>query len=166
MSTDTLPALPRGDFAVATAPSEQEIAHAAALFLDDLLDADQLHAVTGLDAAALGAWMGIPGRTAEVRRARLTLQNGGKLARLEALRHAREAVSIAAGIMSDSDMAAGMRLNAATYIAKVAGTEKGPTESERAPQQVRVVINLGPTQEPREVVIEGTSQAADHDAAA
>jgi hypothetical protein len=78
-----------------------------------------------------------------VQRASLQLRNSGALARLEAARHARDAVSIAAGIMRDADLHPSTRLNAATFVAKASGTERPPAEAGQAAERHTVIINVG-----------------------
>lgn len=83
-----------------------------------------------------------------VQKAALQLRNSGALARLEAARHAREAVNIAAGIMRDADMHPATRLNAATFIAKASGTERPPQDANQGGERHTVVINIGADRAP------------------
>jgi hypothetical protein len=72
----------------------------------------------------------------------MQMRNAGALARLEAARHAREAVQIAAQIMHDSDAHVSNRLNAATFIAKVSGTERAAPADEPS-ERFTITIHLG-----------------------
>lgn len=155
LAGDTPIASPAGPAAPAI-PSERDIARAAALLMEGLLTENEFGALTGMTPEDLPTLLADSTKLAEVKRMSLELQNTGALARLEALRHARGAVEIAAGMMRDPDMHAGVRLNAAVYIAKVAGTEKAPAE-EKKPMAIRININFG-TKEPQKLVVEGTAE--------
>lgn len=93
-----------------------------------------------------------------VRRATTELRVSGESARLEAARHAREAVQVAASIMRDPEMLASNRLNAATFIAKVSGTERPPVDAGRAAEKHTITINIGGDR-PR-IIVESHSHQA------
>lgn len=120
---------------------DQAIARAIALLNDGLIEPHEYAALTGEDPEGIPALLASPQLVAAVQRVILQLRGTGALARLEALKHAQEAVKIAADIMRDSDMHPSNRLNAATYVAKVAGTERPTEETRRPPQNVRITIN-------------------------
>lgn len=111
------------------APSEDDVLRAVALLSEELLTPVEFQALTRMDANGVPHYLADPGRLASVQRTCLQMRNSGAIARLEALRHAREAVTIAAEIMRDSDMHPSTRLNAATFVAKASGTEKPAEEA-------------------------------------
>lgn len=144
---------PAGDLPAPTALSEHDAIRAVAMLIEDLISDDQFQAISGIDAIEVPELLADPVRTAQVERARLAMQNSGALARLEAARHAREAVAIAAQIMRDSEMHASTRLNAATFIAKVSGTERPAAEHSNSNSAFVVRILLGDDKPP--IVIGG-----------
>lgn len=148
MTTST-PALP---CAAIKSASDEDIARAVALLSEELLTGDEFHAMTGIDPERLTDYLADSARLAAVQRTSLQLRNSGAVARLEALRHSREAVQVAAQIMRDSEMHAPSRLGAATFIAKVAGTERPAMEQQQA-ERCSITINIGGGTPP--VVVEG-----------
>jgi len=134
------------------APSELEIARVIALYSEELLDERQVQMLSGLNPSEIPLWMADPGRVEAVHRATLEMQNSGALARLEACRHARDMVKIAAGIARNEDIHASTRLAGATFVAKAAGTEKPPEADQRAPASIKISINFGPQPENRRVI--------------
>jgi hypothetical protein len=110
---------------------------------EGLLSNDEFHAVTGLDSQRLAQHMADPLMPAAVQRAMLKLRNSGGAARLEALRHARDAVTVAAGIMHDDDMHPSTRLGAAGFISKVAGTERPAPELSQPGEHHTIIIRIG-----------------------
>jgi hypothetical protein len=120
-----------------------EIAHAIALLSEGLLSNDEFHALTGMDSQRLAQHLADPLMPAAVQRATLKLRNSGGAARLEALRHARDAVTVAAGIMHDDDMHPSTRLNAAGFIARVSGTERPGPELSRPGEHHTIIIHIG-----------------------
>ena len=117
---------------------------AIALLSEELIEPHEFTALTcGVNVASVPTVLRHPAMLAEVQKAALQLRTSGEVARLEAARHAREAVQIAASIMRDPDMLASNRLNAATFIAKASGTERPPTDAGRANERHTITINIG-----------------------
>ena len=133
--------------------SDEDIARAIALLSEGLLTQAEFHAMTGIDPERMPDYLTDSARLSAVQRASLQLRNSGAVARLEALRHSREAVQVAAQIMRDSEMHAPSRLSAATFIAKVAGTERPNIEQQQPAERRSITINFGGRTSP--VVIEG-----------
>jgi hypothetical protein len=144
--------LPNQPNTPAIAESSEDVARAIALLSEGVVEPHEFLALTGLDAFAVPTLLQSHDMLAAVQRATLQLRNSGALARLEAARHAREAVEVAASIMRDSEMHASNRLNAATFIAKASGTERPAAEAIEPQERFTITINLGPDQPP--VVIE------------
>lgn len=146
--------------AEAAAPSEHDIIRVIALYSGALLDERQVEMLSGLDANDIPRWVAAPGRIEAVHRATLELQNSGALARLEASRHARDMVKIAAEIAKNEENHVSARLAGATFVARAAGTEKPAESEQRVPQHVVIRINLaGNHPAPRQIVIEGDAPA-------
>jgi hypothetical protein len=120
-----------------------DVVRAIALLSEGLLSEAEFKAITGLEVQDVLRRLANAATLVHVQTATLQLRNSGALARLEAMRHAREAVNVAAGIMRDTDMHPSTRLNAATFIAKASGTERSATESEGAREPTRIIINFG-----------------------
>lgn len=139
-------------------PAAADFARAVALLSEGLLSDAEFKAVSGVEVRDVPQRLTDVATLVAVQRASLQLRNSGALARLEAARCAREAVSIAAGIMRDTDMHPSTRLNAATFVAKASGTERPPSESNQAGERHTVVINIGGERAP--IVINGNAQAA------
>jgi hypothetical protein len=133
--------------------SDEDIARAIALLSEGLLTQAEFHAMTGINPERMPDYLTDSARLSAVQRASLQLRNSGAVARLEALRHSREAVQVAAQIMRDSEMHAPSRLSAATFIAKVAGTERPAIELQQPAERRSITINFGGRTSP--VVIEG-----------
>lgn len=127
----------------AAVDSAEEFARAVALVSEGLLNEPEFRAVTGVDVQDVPQRLTDAITLVAVQRASLQLRNSGALARLEAARHARDAVSIAAGMMRDTDLHPSTRLNAATFVAKASGTERPPAEAGKTPERHTVVINIG-----------------------
>jgi hypothetical protein len=123
--------------------SDEDIAHASALLSEGLLTPVEFQALTGMDAHSVPQYLADPARLVSVQRTCLQLRNSGAIARLEALRHAREAVTIAADIMRDSEMHPSTRLNAATFVAKASGTEKPAEQAVEARGRFTLTIIRG-----------------------
>lgn len=122
-----------------------ELGRAIALLSEGLLEAHEFFAITGIEAAMVPTLLQSANMLTAVQRASIQLRNSGALARLEAARHAREAVQIAAQIMQDSESHASNRLSAATFIAKIAGTERAPSPEQRQePFTVRIILGEKP----------------------
>jgi hypothetical protein len=119
------------------------------LLSDGLLTPEEFEADTALPVAQVPGLLDDPAVLAEVRRLRQVLRASGSLARLEAINHAREAVKIAALIMRDQEMHPSNRLNAATFIARAAGTER-PAHESADPRhgKVKITINIGGEKSP------------------
>lgn len=139
--------------------SERDVARFVVLLKEGLLSENEFGSLTGIAPQDLPSLLADPTALAEIHRASTELRNTGALARLEALSHARGAVKIAADMMNDPEMGAGVRLGAATYIAKIAGTERAAAETSGKPQQVRININFGSKEQPQSVVVEGTTES-------
>jgi hypothetical protein len=120
-----------------------DVAHAIALLSEGLLSESEFRAISGVEVRDVPQRLADIATLVQVQRASLRLRNSGTLARLEAARHAREAVNVAAGIMRDPDMHPSTRLNAATFIAKASGTERPPLDSDQSRERHTVVINIG-----------------------
>lgn len=123
--------------------SRQKCARAIALLSEGLIEPYELVALTGITEDTIPALLQSDVMLDEVRRATTELRVSGEAARLEAARHAREAVQVAATIMRDPEMLASNRLNAATFIAKVSGTERPPADAGRANEKHTITINIG-----------------------
>lgn len=123
--------------------SAEEFARAVALLSEGLLNEPEFRAVAGVEVQDVPQRLTDAITLAAVQRASLQLRNSGTLARLEAARHARDAVSIAAGIMRDTDLHPSTRLNAATFVAKASGTERPLADAGQAAERHTVVINIG-----------------------
>lgn len=124
------------------ASSEQDITRAITLLLEGLLTESEFTALTGIDAQTVAQRLAITATLAEVQRTAMQMRNSGALARLEAAGHAREAVQVAAQIMRDPEAHVSNRLNAATFIAKVSGTERAAPADEPH-EKFTITINLG-----------------------
>lgn len=157
----TLSEVPSGPPPMPASPapvSDRDSARAIALLMEGLLTEKEFGALTGIAPQDLPQLLADSARLAEVQRVAMELRDSGALARLEALRHSRDAVSIAAEIMRDSEMHASTRLNAAAYVAKVAGTERAPV-NQAAPQRISIRINFQVPGDPSgkgRVVVDGT----------
>jgi len=140
-----------------TAATERDTARAVALLVEGLLTEKEFGALTGIAPQDLPQLLADTTKLAEIQRISVELRNAGTLARLEALGCAREAVTVAAEIMRNSEMHPATRLNAATYISKVAGTERAVADDRSKATQVSIRINLGSEPEDR-LVIEGSAE--------
>jgi hypothetical protein len=125
------------------ATDENDVARAIALLSEGFLTRAEFQALTGIDAQQLPQYLTDAVRLAGVQRAALQLRNSGALARLEALRHARDAVEVAAQIMRDSDAHASNRLTAAAFIAKISGTQRPVDDPTDPAERVSIKINIG-----------------------
>ncbi len=128
--------------------TDDEIVRAIALFSEGLLSRIEFHALTGFDSRLASQYLADEAKLAAVQRASLRLRNSGATARLEALRHARAAVEIAADIMQDHELHPATRLNAATFITKVSGTERPTSESTDSRERHTIVINIAGNRPP------------------
>lgn len=135
--------------------SRQKCARAIALLSEGLIEPYELAALTGLTEDTIPALLQSDAMLDEVRRATTDLRVSGESTRLEAARHAREAVQVAASIMRDPEMLASNRLNAATFIAKVSGTERPPADAGRANEKHTITINIGGDRPPIVVKSDG-----------
>jgi hypothetical protein len=143
-------------------PRDQAVVmRAIALLSEGLLSEAEFTAITGIQAPDLMIQLSDPLVLAGVQKAAIELRESGVLARLEAARHAREAVRIAAGIMRDPDVHPTARLNAATFVAKVSGTERPPSDSRDAQDRHSIVINIGEGRPP--IVISGSTAPSQTD---
>jgi transcription initiation factor TFIID subunit TAF12 len=133
---------------MADEPSANDLARAIALVTAGLITDVQFLAVTGRTIDHIDSILSTQGMLIRVQRSMLTLQNSGALARLEAARHAREAVEIAASIMRDSDNHPSTRLNAATFVAKASGTQRPPTDAIDSRERHTITINVGDGRRP------------------
>jgi hypothetical protein len=125
-------------------PRDQAVVmRAIALLSEGLLSEAEFTALTGIQVPDLMIQLADPLVLAGVQRAAIELRESGVIARLEAARHAREAVRIAADIMRDPDVHPTARLNAATFVAKVSGTERPASDSRDAQERHSIVINIG-----------------------
>jgi len=125
------------------ATSERDFTRAIALMLEGLLTESEFTALTGFDAQTVAQRLADTAALAEVQRAAMQMRNSGALARLEAVRHARTAVEVAAQIMADTDMHPGHRISAATFIARAAGTDRPEVDEDKIAENFRVIIHLG-----------------------
>ena len=123
--------------------SGPKTAHAIALLSEGLIEPFELMALCGVEENMIPAILQSALMLNEVRRATTQLRVSGEAARLEAARHAREAVQVAASIMRDPEMLASNRLNAATFIAKVSGTERPAVDDDRTTERHSITINIG-----------------------
>jgi hypothetical protein len=149
--TSSLPAAP------AAAPTPDAIAHAVVLAIEGLVTDAQFVALTGQPVSEITALLADPEMLSRVQKLSLELQNKGALARLEAVRAAREAVQVATQIMRNDELHPSPRLNAAEYVAKVAGTMRPAADQGAQTDRVRITINIPPANgvgEPERVVIE------------
>ena len=133
----------QSEVAVSTQENPTVIARAVALLAEQLIEQHEFIALTGISVANVPTILQSASMLAEVQRATLKLRTSGESTRLEATRHAREAVQIAANIMRDPEMLASNRLNAATFIARVSGTERPPVDAGRAAEKHTITINIG-----------------------
>jgi hypothetical protein len=124
------------------AMSERDFTRAIALMLEGLVTESEFTALTGFDAQTVAQRLANTAALAEVQRTAMQMRNSGALARLEAARHARDAVQVAAQIMQDPEAHVSNRLNAATFIAKVSGTERAAPVDEPH-EKFTITINLG-----------------------
>jgi hypothetical protein len=122
--------------------ADRDVCRAIALLSENLLTPAEFSAVTGIDVDRVPDYLASSSNLREVQRSAMQMRNAGALARLEAARHAREAVQIAAQIMHDSDAHVSNRLNAATFIAKVSGTERAAPADEPS-ERFTITIHLG-----------------------
>jgi hypothetical protein len=130
----------------------QTVARGIALYSEGLMEPHELLALVDVDVNDIPALLRSDKLLAAVRRATVQLKVSGDGARLEAARHAREAVTIAADLMRNPELHASTRLAAAESIHKVAGTHKA--KADQTPQEgFRVIIHLGEGRPP--VVISG-----------
>lgn len=137
----------------AAAPiSDLDCARAMALLMEGLLTEKEFGALTGIAPQDLPQLLTDSAKLAEVQRMSMELRNKGALDRLEALRHSRDGVIAAAAIMRDPEMSAGMRLNAAAFISKIAGTDRAPADEKGKPANVKISINFGPQPENRRMI--------------
>jgi hypothetical protein len=134
--------VPAGTVPAQKSPSEAEIAHAIALLSEGLISNEEFHALTGMDSQRVAQHMADPLMLTAVQRTILKLRNSGAIARLEALRHARGAVEVAADIMGDTEMHPSTRLNAAAFLSKVAGTERPAPELSQPSERHTITINI------------------------
>ena len=118
------------------------LAQAVALMSEGLLTSTEFLATSGTHATAVPGLLQDPEFLNAVRVATVQLRVTGALARLEAARHAREAVQVAAAIMNDAEMHASQRLSAAGFIAKAAGTDTPPEGATRDRAPFTVVIQF------------------------
>jgi hypothetical protein len=152
---DLLP--PRIDTDTDADNSRQTVASAIALLSEGLIEPHELKALANIDSADIPTLLSSANMLAEVRRATLQLRISGDGARLDAARHARAAVQVAADLMLDAELHASVRLAAAESIHKTAGTHKPKTDS--IPQErFRVIIHLGGGGPP---IVIGSSTAAE-----
>jgi hypothetical protein len=135
--------------------SRHKAAHAIALLSEGLIEPFELMALCGIEENMIPALLQSELMLDEVRRATTELRVSGESARLEAAHHAREAVQVAATIMRDPEMLASNRLNAATFIAKVSGTERPPVDAGRTTEKHTITINIGGDRPP--IVVESNS---------
>jgi len=135
--------------------SRHKTARAIALLSEGLIEPYELTALGGIEENMIPALLRSALMLDEVRRATTELRVSGESARLEAARHAREAVQVAASIMRDPEMLASNRLNAATFIAKVSGTERPPVDAGRTSEKHTITINIGGDRPP--IVVEANS---------
>jgi hypothetical protein len=73
--------------------TSQTIAHAIALLSEGLIEAHELPALAHVEAATVPDLLKSPDLLAAVQKATLLLRTSGEAARLEAARHARDAVT-------------------------------------------------------------------------
>jgi hypothetical protein len=139
--------------------SLQTVARGIALFSEGLIEPHELLALANIDSNDIPNLLTSAKLLAAVRRATLQLKVTGDGAHLEAARHAREAVQIAADLMRNADLHASTRLAAVESIHKAAGTHRPKTDS-IAQEGFRVIINLGDGRPP--VVIGGSSTNDTH----
>jgi hypothetical protein len=144
MASDSPTLVAEGATSAPLATSERDITRAIALLLEGLLTDSEFTALTGIDAHSVPQRFQNTTALAEVQRTAMQMRNSGALARLEAARHARAAVEVAAEIMADTDMHPSHRISAATFIARAAGTEKPAVDENKSPDGFRVIINMGP----------------------
>lgn len=144
-------------------PSEEaatpdELAHAIVLVVEGIATEAQFSALTGRAVGDIHALLADSQMLARVQRLSLQLKNTGALARLEAAKHVRPAVQIAAAILHNEDVHAGQRLAAAEQIHRIAGTARPPAARENS-ERVRINIYLGEhgDKEHGTVVIDGES---------
>jgi hypothetical protein len=135
--------------------SRHKAAHAIALLSEGLIEPYELMALCGIEENMIPTLLQSECMLAEVRRATTDLRVSGEAARLEAARCAREAVQVAASIMRDPEMLASNRLNAATFIAKVSGTERPPVDAGRAAEKHTITINIGGDRPP--IIVQSNS---------
>jgi hypothetical protein len=128
--------------------TSSDIARAVALFSEELVTATEFKALTGMDVSELPQWLSDASALTGVHKETLRLRNSGALARLEAARHARDAVLVAATIMRDEAMHASNRLNAATFIAKATGTERPIEGTTDRNDRFVIHINIGNNEPP------------------
>ena len=127
--------------------SPQTVARAIALLSEGLIEPHELKALANIDPADIPTLLSSENVLVEVRRATLQLRISGDGARLDAARHARAAVQVAADLMRDAELHASVRLAAAESIHKTAGTHKPKTDA--MPQErFRVIIHLGEGEPP------------------
>jgi hypothetical protein len=140
----------------ALAPTPDAVAHAVVLAIEGLVTDAQFMALTGQHVSEIEALLAEPEMLSRVQKLSLELQNKGALARLEALKHSRDAVLVAAKIMNDDELHPSPRLAAADYVAKVAGTMKAPALDGASRERVKITINIPSADgsEPQRVVID------------
>ena len=143
----------------AEAPFDEDMARAIALLAEGVLTKAEFHTLTGIDPGNVLRHLADSRKLAAVQRCSLQLRNSGTVARLGALRHAREAVEVAAQIMRDPDMHPSSRLNAATFIAKASGIERPPPHSDQPQERCTIVIKFGCDRPP--VVVSAESAYAE-----
>jgi hypothetical protein len=133
-----------------------ELAHAVVLVVEGFVTEAQFSALTGQTLEEINGLLADPKTLARVQRLSLQLRNSGALARLEAAKHARPAVQIAAAILQNEDIHPGQRLAAAEQIHRIAGTSRPSAEKDQA-ERIRINIFLGEDgdKERSKVVIEG-----------
>jgi hypothetical protein len=140
--------------------SRHKAARAIALLSEGLIEPYELMALGGIEESMIAVLLQSEPMLDEVRRATTELRVSGESARLEAARLAREAVQVAASIMRDPEMLASNRLNAATFIAKVSGTERPPIDAGRAAEKHTITINIGEDRPP--IVVESSNSQPNH----
>jgi hypothetical protein len=129
----------------APAVSDPQLAQLVALLTEELITDQEIVAFSGRQLDEIEHWMGDAANLAEVQRATLELRNSGRAARLEAARHAREAVQVAVGIMRNDELHPSPRMAAAEYVAKVAGTMRPAADQGAQNDRIRITINIPST---------------------
>jgi hypothetical protein len=155
MTAQTMPVLT----ANGEAATDDELAHAVVLVIEGIASDSQFAALTGRPVSDITGLLADATMLARIQRRSLELQNSGALARLEALRHTRSAVQVAASILDDADIYPGQRLAAAEQIHRVAGTSKLAAGRDSPQETVKIVINVPGESAP--LVIEALARETD-----